>query len=141
MSFRVLLSALAVAGAATLPVSAAATSGPVQLLQVSANGGHVRVVARMSADVTASEVEVSSARRLVGTGFLPKSVVLRESITATPDPSGTLKFSTRHRLRPGKFWVAVAAIPLGEATSCMPVRFKGNACLETWSNVLPLHVR
>jgi hypothetical protein len=141
MSFRVLLSALAVAGAATLPVSAAATSGPVQLLQVSAHTGHVRVVARLSPDVTASEVEVSSARRLVGTGFLPKSLVFRESITARPDSSGTLQFSTRHRLHPGKYWVAVSAIPLGEATSCMPVRFKGNACLETWSNVLPLRVR
>jgi hypothetical protein len=94
---------------------------------------------RLAAGVTASEIEISTGRRLVGTGFLPGQLVLREAIDAAPDSAGILRFTTRGRVRPGRFWVAVSAMDVG-LTSCVPLRLRGG-CLTEWSNLLPLRVR
>src|SRR5579885_967753 len=84
---------IALAGAAAAALAAAVAAGSAvrpgapQLLRASASGNHVVAVARFAHGATPRLIEVARSPRLAGLGFV-SGIVLRESISATPTPSG-----------------------------------------------------
>jgi hypothetical protein len=125
---------------AAIAVSAAvAASGDPVFRSATGSHGHV-VVTFTVGDLSPGVIEVAtSAATARAGGFVPGSVRIEETITATPDPAtGVVSWRTRRRLPAGTYFVEVSAIATDGVTDCVPLR--GN-CLVHWSNVRRLVVR
>lgn len=135
-----LLTILVITAAPAVAARATSPTAP-QLLRTMSSRRHVVAVARIADGSTPNLVEVSRTSTLLGVrGFASGGVVLRESITAAPGPSGLLHVVTEGRVRSGHYWVAISTDDAG-LTSCQPLRLRGNGdCLAEWSNVLPVVV-
>jgi hypothetical protein len=131
---------LAVGVGAALAFAAAAASLSPRLLRAGVEARHALIVAQVADGQSLGLVEIARSRRLVGTGFLPGAIVLRESIVASPNSTGVIRYKTHRRLLPGRYWVAVSVTDNAGVTSCLPVKLRGS-CLAEWSNVLALTVR
>jgi len=137
---------IALAGAAAAALAAAVAAGSAvrpgapQLLRASASGNHVVAVARFAHGATPRLIEVARSPRLAGLGFV-SGIVLRESISAAPTPSGLVRLVTRGRIPAGRYWVAVSSVDVG-LTSCLPLKpRRGGDCLAEWSGPVRLTVR
>jgi hypothetical protein len=124
---------LSLSGAMVWTAVAAAAAPPVLRSAVPSNG-HL-VVTFVSGDLVPGEVVVATRGTRATTGGLAgSSVKLRERITARTDPeTGQVRYRTRGRLRPGRYFVVVSGFLQDPTPSCVPLRSR---CGERWSNVL-----
>ena len=123
-------------GVAVLATGAGADSSPA-VVGLSAQRGHVVVAAQFGAGQGPYIVEIARAKTMYATGFPKRFVVVREALPQTA--TGLVHYRTRGIVRPGRYWVAVAAHLL-DATSCQPI-LHGMDCNVQWSHAVAVRVR
>jgi hypothetical protein len=107
-----------------------AAASAVYLRSVAAVHRHVVAVFKLGPDLAPRQIVVAASPKTEPNGALVSTNVrLREPIARTTRvPSGT-RVETRHRLRPGRYWVQISAQVIG--IDCLPAK----PCQVTWSNL------
>jgi hypothetical protein len=123
--------ALAALSAALVTAGSGAASVPA-LLSTAASRGHVVAVFTLGAaesDLAPGRIAVAVRPQTQTDGsFVPANVRVQESMSnITQVPRGD-RVRTRHRLRPGRYYVKVSGTQIG--LDCTPK----NPCKELWSN-------
>jgi hypothetical protein len=126
--------------AAIAPASAAGAVQQVpQLRTVVASRGHVSATFTVGELAPGLIVVGTGARQGISGARLVSHVILRERVTAKPDPhTGLVVWRTRKALPAGAYRVQVSALITEGMTSCFP---RGTDCSQRWSNVRRLVVR
>jgi hypothetical protein len=125
--------------AAALGAVGPAAAAQVSILR-SAKAVHRHMVLAISvSDVRPTEMLVAKRRAVDADGALrPKNVRIHETIQISATASGVVRWRSQKRLRPGVYFVQVAAIQTGGVTDCPP---KMPNCAEHWSNVRRVVIR
>jgi hypothetical protein len=133
---RVWAAGITAVGLTSVGALAAGAPSPA-LVTLSAQHGHIAVVARIGPDQSPYEIEVARSARVLGTGFPRSALVARDYLAAAR--GGLVRYRTHAKLRAGVYWAAVSA-RLVDATTCLPVR-RGVDCNVEWSRPLRVRVR
>jgi hypothetical protein len=126
---------MAFAAAALLVTTAPAASTLPNLRSVSSQRQHAVVVFALR-DLAPGEIALSTSSRTTRSGtFFAGDVRFREWMAPQTRPDGLARWSTRHVLPPGTYYVAISGIVT--ETDCKP---GVHPCREVWSNVRRLVV-
>lgn len=125
--------------AAALGAAGTAAAGQMPLLRSATTVQRHLVLELWARDLRPIELTVSRRREVAADGAFPaQDVRLRERIQLPPTAAGLVRWQSAKTLRPGIWFVQVAAIETGGVTDC-PKAVPN--CVEHWSNVRRVAVR
>jgi hypothetical protein len=123
--------AIAVLAAAVLATPAATAARLPSLRSVTPTTRHLSAVFALG-DLAPGRIAVATSDRTeLGGAFAATSVVVREWMSPRRLANGLERWTTRHTLRPGVYYVEVSGVAIG--IDCKPGKPGTPVCREVWS--------